>query len=291
MRTFAIVTDSGCDMPESYFKEHDVVCVKLGFTMQNVNYEGESGEAIGIKEFYARLRAGAMPTTYQVTAEMAVRAIEPLLKRGQDVLIITFSSALSGTADSFALAAKKLQERYTNRTVIVVDSLCASMGQGLLLDCIVKRADSGESVQEVADFAERIKGKICHHFTVDSLFHLKRGGRVSTGTAIVGSILNIKPILHVDKKGRLVAVGKVLGRKKSLHALVERTVAAMAEGESEPVIFISHADCVEATEYVQDLLLEHFPRAKIRVGYIGAVIGAHAGCGTLAVFHVGKERV
>lgn len=291
MRTFAIITDSGCDMPESYFKEHDVVCVKLGFTMQNVNYEGESGEAIGIKEFYARLRAGAMPTTYQITAEMAARAIEPLLKKGKDVLIVSFSSALSGTADSFALAAKQLQQRYPNRTVIAVDSLCASMGQGLLLDCIVKRADSGESLQQVADFAERIKGKICHHFTVDNLFHLKRGGRVSTGTAIVGSILKIKPILHVDKQGKLVAVGKVLGRKKSLHALVERTLSAMQEGENEPTIFISHADALEDAAFVQGLLLKCFPRAKIRVGDIGAVIGAHAGCGTVAVFHIGKERI
>ena len=221
-RTFDIITDSGCDMPQSFFKEHGVVCVKLGFTMNNVHYEGESGENIDEREFYQKLRAGAMPTTYQVTGETAKLYIEKSLKKGKDVLVIAFSSALSGTASSFIVAARELAKKYPERTIRVVDSLCASMGQGLLLWYVVQKAETGASIKETTAFAESIKGKILHHFTVDNLFHLKRGGRVSSATALMGSILKIKPVLHVDENGKLVSIGKTMGRKKALNALVER---------------------------------------------------------------------
>lgn len=288
-RKFDIITDSGCDMPQSYLQEKRIACVKLGFTMNNVNYEGENGEHIDEKEFYQRLRDGAMPTTYQVTAETARTYMEKSLQKGKDVLVIAFSSGLSGTAGSFFVAKRELEKSYPERKIFVVDSLCASMGEGLLLDYVVKKADGGAEIEETADYAEKIKLKICHHFTVDNLFHLKRGGRVSATTAIVGSILKIKPIMNVNNEGKLVAIGKAMGRKKALKTLVENVCESLDIGENEP-IFISHGDCEEDVEYVKTLLKERIPNANITVHYVGVVIGAHSGVGTLAIFHKGKQR-
>ena len=288
-RKFDIVTDSACDMPPAYFTEKQIECVHLGFTMNNVNYEGENGEKISEQDFYKKLREGSMPTTYQVTAEMAKAHIEKSLMQERDVLIITFSSGLSGTAGSFAVAARDLRKQYPKRKIRVVDSLCASMGEGLLLDYVVKKADAGAELEETAKFAEGLKLKICHHFTVDNLFHLKRGGRVSSATAVIGSILKIKPIMHVDDNGKLVAIGKAMGRKKSLHCLVENLFASMDMDESDP-IFISHGDCIEDVEYVKQLILARLPNVKIKVHYVGSVIGAHSGAGTLAIFNKGKHR-
>ena len=287
-RTFDIITDSGCDMTQAFLKEQGVVCVKLGFTMQNVNYEGENGEKIDEKQFYQKLRGGAMPTTYQVTGETAKTYMEKSLKKGRDVLVIAFSSALSGTASSFLVAQRELCTKYSKNSVYVVDSLCASMGQGLLLWYVLQKAETGATVKETADFAERIKGEILHHFTVDNLFHLKRGGRVSSATAFVGSILKIKPVLHVNEQGKLVSVGKAMGRKKALHALVERFFTYRDEAETQ--VFISHGDCLNDAEYVRDLLLARAPKLQITIGYIGAVIGSHAGAGTVALFHKGTKR-
>ena len=288
-RKFDIITDSGCDMPASYLQENSVTCVKLGFTMNNVNYEGEGGEKITEKEFYQKLRDGAMPTTYQVTGEMAKQYISRSLKAGRDVLVLAFSSGLSGTAGSFAMAAKELAESYPDRKIRVVDSLCASMGEGLLLDYVIKKADSGATLDETADYTEDLKLKICHLFTVDNLFHLKRGGRCSSATAIIGSILKIKPVMHVDDAGKLIVIGKTIGRRKALVTLVDKLVATHDIGEDDQ-IFISHGDCEEDVEYVKSLLQKHFPKTEIFAHYIGAVIGAHSGAGTLAIFYKGKNR-
>lgn len=288
-RKFDIITDSGCDMPESYLKEHGVECVRLGFTMNNVNYEGEGGEHITEKEFYQKLRDGAMPTTYQVTGEMARNRIEKSLKKGRDVLVLAFSSGLSGTAGSFIVAARDLSKEYPDRKIRVVDSLCASMGEGLLLDYVVKKADTGASLDETADYAEELKLHVCHFFTVDNLFHLKRGGRVSGATAIVGSILKIKPVMHVNNEGKLIAIGKAMGRKKSLATIVEKLFEVAELDENDP-IFISHGDCEEDVEYVKQLILAKRPNTPIMVHYVGTVIGTHSGAGTLAIFSKAKNR-
>ncbi|MBQ7879661.1 MAG: DegV family protein [Clostridia bacterium] len=288
-RLFDIVTDSCADMTEEYYETNAVERVKLGFTMQNVNYGGEDGEKITEKEFYDKLRGGALPTTYQVTCESAKTHIERLLKRGRDVLVIAFSSGLSGTCDSFRLAAKQLSAAYKNRKIYVVDSLCASMGEGLLLDYVIKKADGGATIEETRDYAERLKGNIRHLFTVNNLFHLKRGGRVSPMTAIVGSILKIKPVMRVDERGKLVATGKAMGRKKALQTLVDTALKTHDLAVGDPV-FISHGDCMEDAEYVRFLIQTALPQNPVTVGYIGSVIGAHAGDGTLAVFYKGKNR-
>ena len=268
--------------------EKGIECINLGFTMNNVNYEGEYGEKMPEQEFYQKLREGAMPTTYQATAETAKLHIEPLLKEGKDILLLAFSSALSGTAGSFLVAQKELSKSYKQK-ICVVDTLCASMGEGLLLDYVIKKADEGASLEETRKYVEELKLHICHHFTVDNLFHLKRGGRVSSMTAIVGSILKIKPVMKVDDEGRLVAVGKAMGRKKALKNLVDNMFECMDVTENDP-IFISHGDCIEEVEYVKNMIWERLPKAEILVNYIGAVIGSHAGAGTLALFHKGKKR-
>ena len=288
-RLFSIVTDSGCDMPKAYYAAHGVELVSLGFTMDNVNYEGESGEKISEQDFYAKLRAGSMPTTYQVTAEQARTHIEPLLRAGNDVLVLTFSSGLSGTSGSFSVACRDLAKEYPERKIRVVDTLCASMGQGLLLDYVIRKADEGASLNDTANYAETIKLQICHHFTVDNLFHLKRGGRVSGATAIIGSMLKIKPIMHVDDEGKLKAIGKAMGRKKALTKLVENMEAVADMTENDP-IFISHGDCIDDVEYIKGLIAEKFPKNPITIHYIGSVIGTHSGCGTLALFHKGTHR-
>lgn len=288
-RLFDIITDSTCDMPQEYYQKHAVECVPLGFMMDEVNYQGEEGESIVEKIFYDKLRAGSMPTTYQVTAESAKPHIEKSLQAGRDVLVLAFSSALSGTANSFNMAAKELAESYPDRKIVVVDSLSASMGEGLLLDYVIKKADSGASLDDVAEYAESLKGNICQIFTVDNLFHLKRGGRCSSASAIIGSILKIKPLLHVDDEGRLTVTGKAMGRKKALSTLVETLIATRDMGENDPV-FISHGDCADEVEYVVSLLKTHLPSVEIVTHYIGAVIGAHAGAGTIAIFYKGKKR-
>ena len=288
-RLFDIVTDSACDMPKEYYLKHGVTVVPLGFMMDDVNYEGTDGKQIEVQDFYAKLREGRMPTTYQVTAEAAKPFIEKSLKEGRDVLVLTFSSGLSGTAGSFMMAAKELNEAYPERKIMVVDSLCASMGEGLLLDYVINKADSGASLADTAAYAEDLKLNICHFFTVDNLFHLKRGGRCSSATAIIGSILKIKPVMHVDNEGKLIVIGKTMGRKKAIGTLVEKLFATSAMGEDDP-IFISHGDCLEDAEYAASLIRARKPNVKITIYYVGAVIGAHSGPGTLAIFGKGKER-
>lgn len=288
-RKFDIITDSGSDMSAEYLQKNGVTCVKLGFTMDNINYEGEEGEHIEEKAFYQKLRDGAMPTTYQVTGETAQKYIRASLEKGRDVLILAFSSGLSGTAGSFTVASRALAKKYRSRKIIVVDSLCASMGEGLLLDYIIKYADTGAGLEETAKYAEDLKLNICHQFTVDNLFHLKRGGRVSSMTAFVGSILKIKPIMKVDDLGKLVPTGKAVGRKKSLKTLVENVFESMDIDKTDP-IFISHGDCLEDVEYVVRLLRERLIENPITVGFVGTVIGTHSGAGTLAIFYKGKKR-
>ena len=289
MRNFSIMTDTASDLPDSYYAEHEVEFVRLGFTMDGVSYEGEEGEHLDVSEFYERLRGGSMPTTYQISPEQARKHIEPLAAAGKDILVLAFSSGLSGTANSFAVAARDVGELYPDRKIFVVDSLCASLGEGLFVDYVVKKADSGATIDETRDYAEDLKQHICHYFTVDNLFHLKRGGRVSATTAVIGSMLKIKPVLYVDHEGHLIAIGKAMGRKKSISALVDHMKELQILEKGEP-IFISHGDCIEDVNYLIGLLKESFGEREIFVNEIGSVIGTHSGAGTLAVFFRGKHR-
>lgn len=289
MRNFAIVTDTASDLPETYYREHDLDCVKLGFTMDGVTYGGEDGADLDVKKFYERLRGGSMPTTFQVSPEQARKHIELYAKAGKDVLVLSFSSGLSGTYSSYVVAARELSKEYPERKLYVIDSLCASMGEGLFVDYVVRKADTGASIEETRIYAENIKQNICHYFTVDDLFHLKRGGRVSATTAVVGSLLKIKPVLHVNHEGKLIPIGKAMGRKKSISALVEHMKELQTMEKGDP-IFISHGDCMEDVEYLVSSLRKNYGDHEIVINEIGSVIGTHSGAGTVALFFKGKHR-
>ena len=237
------------------------------------------------------MREGSMPTTSQVNAEEAKELWRPWLEKGYDVLHIAFSSGLSGTYNSCRLAADELKEEYPDGTVRVIESLCASLGQGLYVDKAVRMKSEGKTMEEIAGWLEEKKLNLCHVFTVDDLFHLHRGGRVSKMTAVLGTMINIKPVLHVDDEGHLIAVGKVRGRKRSLIKLVDMMEERLADcSENNDRVFISHGDCLEDAQFVARLVRERFGIEDILINPVGATIGAHSGPGTMALFFLGKYR-
>lgn len=259
MNPYVIMTDTTTDLPEDYIREHGLSILSLNYILDGQTYDRE--HPLDVKEFYEKMRAGSMPTTSQVNPEQAKTAMCACLETGQDVLYIAFSSGLSGTYNSGRIAAEEIAEEglFPERKVVVVDSLSASLGEGLLVHKAVMLKEAGKSLEEVADWVERNKLHICHNFTVDDLFHLHRGGRVSKATAILGTMMNVKPVLHVDDEGHLIAVGKVRGRKKSISALVDRMAEQMNGFAAEnDVVFISHGDCIEDVEYLERLIREKF---------------------------------
>lgn len=287
---FVIVTDSTSEMPLEFYEKHAVERVSLGFVMDNVNYEGEDGLPINHEEFYKALAAGKKPTTYQVTAEQAKKQIEPYVKAGKDVLVSAFSSGLSGTYGSFCVAAKELGEAYPKRKILVIDTLCASLGHGLFLHYLVEKAESGASIEETYEYGMNLRLHICHNFTVNDLFQLKRGGRISPTIAVIGSVLKIKPVMRMDDEGHLVPVGRgVMGRRKSIHAIFNNMLAQQDLQEGDPV-YIVQAVCKDDAEYLKKLVEEHFPGHEVMIGELSPVIGSHSGIGTLAVFFRGTAR-
>lgn len=289
MNNYIITTDNNSDLPIDYYEKHRVGCSFLSYTMDGVCYSPEN--FLPEHEFYEKMRNGSMPTTAQVNPENAKNMMEPYLKEGLDILHIAFSSGLSGSYNSCKIAADELQEEYPDRTILVVDSLSASLGQGLLVHEALKRKEQGMGLQELAGWVEENRLHIVHAFTVDDLFHLFRGGRVSRTTAVVGSMLNLKPVLHVDNEGKLIPVSKARGRKKSLNMLVQMMDEKIGKYKDIcDTIFISHGDCLEDAKYVEAKVKEKYPVKTVLINHVGAVIGAHSGPGTLALFFMGETR-
>lgn len=290
MSEYVITTDNNSDLPEHYYEENGIGCVYLSYAINGKTYT--KGEFLPVAEFYRQMREGAMPTTAQVNPEDARALIEPYLKEGKDVLHIAFSSGLSGSYNSSRLAVEELREEYPDRKIYAVDSLCASLGQGLLVHCAVQKKKEGLSIEELQRWVEDHKLNLVHAFTVDDLDHLYRGGRVSKTTAVVGGMLNIKPVLHVDNAGKLIPIGKVRGRKKSLLALVDYMKEKIGSyAGSCDTIFLSHGDCTDDAQFVADKVKETFPNVKnVMINHVGATIGAHSGPGTVALFFLGDER-
>ena len=289
MSEYVITTDNNSDLPEKYLKDHGVGCMYLSYSMDGKNYT--HGNFLPEHEFYEAMRNGSMPTTAQVNPENAKALLEPYLKEGKDILHIAFSSGLSGTYNSSRIAAEELMEEYPDRKIIVVDSLSASLGQGLLVWLAQQKKELGQTLEDVADWVEKNKLKMVHLFTVDDLNHLYRGGRVSRTTAIVGSMLNIKPVLHVDNEGKLTAIGKVRGRKKALQELIKLMDEKIGSfGADCDTIFISHGDCEQDARYVAAKVKEKYNIKNIIINQVGATIGAHSGPGTMALFFVGDVR-
>lgn len=289
MRDYIITTDNNSDLPEEFYKEHGVGCTYLSYTMDGINYTHDN--FLPVHEFYDRMRNGSLPTTAQVNPENARKLIEPYLKEGRDVLHIAFSSGLSGSYNSARIAAEELKEEYPERKIIVVDSLAASLGQGLLVYLAQMRKEAGEDMEAVAKWAEENRNHIVHLFTVDDLDHLYRGGRVSKTTAVLGGMLNIKPVMHVDDNGKLIPIGKVRGRKKALLELVKLMDDKIGSYKNTcDTIFISHGDCQDEAQFVVDKVKEKYQIKTVVMNHVCATIGAHSGPGTVALFFVGDQK-
>lgn len=289
MREYVITTDNNADLPVEYYKEHNVGCMYFSYTMDDVLYK--QGSYMPEGEFYGKMRAGSMPTTAQVNPEEARLLFEPYLKEGKDILHIAFSSGLSGTYNSCRIAVEELREEYPDRIITIIDSLAASLGQGLLVYLTQKLKEEGADMQTAAEWAENHRKNIVHLFTVDDLNHLYRGGRVSKTTAVLGGMLNIKPILHVDDEGKLIPIGKVRGRKKSILELASLMDEKLGSHKDTcDTIFISHGDCLEDAKFLAEKIKARYQINTEIINYVGSVIGAHSGPGTLALFFVGDLR-
>ncbi len=284
--SYQIITDSCCDFTKEQLQQRLLTCVNLTVEYNGENHSNFSDPA-AVKAFYDELRAGTMATTAAANPDAWTRAMQPALQAGQDVLAMAFSSALSTTYQSAVIAASELQEKYPQRKILVVDTLCAALGQGLLVHYACKKRDEGMPIDDLAAWLAENKGHLCHWVTVDDLSHLKRGGRISATTALVGTMLNVKPIIHVDNEGRLINCAKVRGRKAALEYLVKKFSDTCTDFDT---VFIAHGDCPEDAAALETMLREAHDIKEITTGYVGPVIGAHTGPGVLVVFFMGKQR-
>lgn len=290
MSEYVIVTDSSADLDAAEVKELDLQVIPLKFSLNGVTYSDyPDNRDMDPHEFYDRLRSGEVATTAALNLEDAKGVFEPILKDGKDVLMLAFSSGLSSSCQACLLAAGELAEEYPDRKIYVVDTLCASRGQGLLVYHTVMKKRAGATLEEARDFAENNKLHLCHWFTVDDLMFLKRGGRVSATAAALGTMLSIKPVLHVDDEGHLINMSKSRGRKGSIKAMVDKA-AELAIDPGNQTMFICHGDCLEDAQQLAQMVEERFGTKDIRIGYTGTVIGAHSGPGTLALFFLGEHR-
>ena len=284
--SYQIITDSCCDFTEAQYNEWNVVSVPLTVTYNGENHENFSRPE-DVKAFYDELRGGVMASTAAVNPDGWANAMEPALKEGRDVLVLAFSSGLSTTYQSAVIAGKELQETYPDRKIIVIDTLCAALGQGLLVWHASRKQSEGMAIDELAAWVEENKLHVCHWVTVDDLSHLKRGGRISATTAIVGTMLNIKPIIFVDDEGHLINTAKVRGRKTAMEYLGKKLGETATDLET---VFIGHGDCPEDAAALEALLKEKYGVKNVITGYVGPVIGAHTGPGVLVVFFLGTHR-
>ena len=287
MRDYVITVNSTVDLPKEWLEELKVPVIPLKYTIDNETYTDMEG--LSSKEFFGKLRDGKMATTSQINPEEARAQLEPFLKEGKDVLHLGFSSGLSGTYNSMRIAGEELKEEYPEAKIIIIDTLCACLGEGLLLYKALQQKASGKTIEETAKWVEENKLHICHNVTVDDLFHLHRGGQISKASAVLGSVVQIKPIIHMDENGKLQVVGKERGRKKSLNKIVDMAVEQI-KGWDNDIAMITHGDCQEDAEYVAKLVRERLGIENILINNIGTVIGSHTGPGVVAVFVMGNKR-
>ena len=285
--SYQIITDSGCDFTKEKYEALGLIAAPLTVNFRGETYPDRNDDSL--RDMYADLRAGEAATTSAVNPEQWQEIMEPLLEKGEDILVLAFSSGLSTTYQSASIAAQELREHYPERTISVVDSLCASLGQGLLLYLTVQKKREGLSAQELVQWVEDNKLHIDHWFTVDDLNYLKMGGRLSAGAAFFGSMLSIKPVMHTSEEGKLVPVSKVRGRKASLKALIDK-IAELGIEPSEQVMFICHADCEVEARAVAEEMKARYGVKEVYINYIGPVIGSHTGPNTMGIFFVGTKR-
>ena len=290
MSDYVILTDSSCDLTHEMVQELGIQVLPLSFHIGDKSYHNWSDNRdMSPEEFYAQVRAGAMPTTAAVNPDQYTAALEPILAGGKDALILSFSSGLSATYQSSKIAAEEMAEQFPDRKIFAVDTLCACMGQGLIVWMACQKKAAGATIEEVRDWVEDNKLRVCHWVAVDDLSHLKRGGRISATTAFVGGMLSIKPIIHVDAEGKLVNVAKTRGRGAALDCLIDRAVKTAIDPE-EQTMFINHSDCLADAQKVGDAMKEKLGVKNVVYNFIGPVIGAHTGVGTVAFSFLGSER-
>lgn len=289
MRDYVIATDSSSDLPEELVQQWGIPVVPLSVQIGKDRFRNCPEEAPDYHVFYTRLSKGESAKTSAPNVEEFKDRFRPILSQGKDLLYLGFSSALSATVQNGTLAAEELKEEYPDAVILTVDTLCASLGQGLMVDLALEEQKKGRSIYEVRDYVLKTIPHLCHWFTVDDLNQLRRGGRLSAGKAVLGSLLHIKPVLHVDDGGRLVPVDTVKGRKKSIIALLNKLEESVSLSENQR-FYISHGDCLEEAEALSGMIQERFPTASVTIGYVGPVIGAHSGLGTLALFFLGSRR-
>ena len=286
---FWIVADSSTDFPLSYIEKQK----KLKIIPLTYEIDGQvfvpTGEDKETKAFYTSLREEKIATTAQINIQNWKDTLLPLVEKGEKVLCLPFSSGLSGTCAAAFSAKEEIDKKHPNNQLIVIDTLAASLGHGLLVHYALQKREEGQSIQEIATWIKENLLHIAHWFTVDDLQFLRRGGRVSTASAYIGSILKVKPVLHVDNNGLLIPMEKVQGRKKSLKALFTK-VEETAVNPQDQIIFISHGDCLEDAQYLESLLKEQLGVKEVMIGLIGPVIGSHSGPGTVAVFFLASQR-
>lgn len=290
MKDYVIIIDSTTDLPNDFVVENNITVLPLTFSLDGKNYKNHlDNKELSAKAFYDKMRNGQQPVTAQINSEEFIEIATPILEKGLDILYIGFSSALSGTFNSVRLGSEELLEKYPSAKISLIDSKLASMGEGLLAYYAVKYKNEGLSLEEVTNKVEIQKTKITSWFTVSDIETLRRGGRVSNASAFVAKALKIKPILHVDADGKLVARTKKMGRKQSLNSLLEEILERIIVEEND-VVFIGHGDSLEDAIYFKELLQEKTGITNYMLNEIGPVIGAHSGPDTIAVFVVGKEK-
>jgi DegV family protein with EDD domain len=284
-----IITDSCCDLPLEYIEENNLTALNLSLHFKGKDYPSDFGKTLKLPDFYQGMREGEVATTSQANVFNFVEVFKKVVKENKKVIYIGFSSALSGCVNSAIIAKEQVLEEFKDADITVVDTLSASAGQGLLVYYAIKMQKEGSSKEEIVSWLEENKLKVNHWFTVEDLVYLKRGGRVSSTAAVIGTILDIKPVMHVDDLGRLIPVTKVKGRRKSLKSLAQELDNRIINPE-EQIIFISHGDCYEDAMYLKNIILEKHKVKDVIISYVGPAVGAHSGPGTVALFFRGEKR-
>lgn len=289
MKNYVIFTDTGCDINAKTLEQWNVGCVDLKF-----RFDGEDRDYVtkdmAPTDFYQKMREGKVSKTSAANLSDFLAAFEPYLQEGKDILYLGFSSGLSNTVSSGRIAAEELKEKYPERKIIIIDTLCASGGQGLVVYFSKQKRDEGADITENAKYVEEILPRLCHWFTVDDLAYLKRGGRISATSAFVGGVLSIKPVMHVDDEGHLINMQKVRGRNQAIKAIADK-YTELADDKQNGVYFITHGDCLEDAKLLESYIAElHGNNCATVIDDIGPVIGSHTGPGVLALFFLGKHR-
>lgn len=288
--SYVVVTDSSANLTDELINEYDIPVISLSFHVGEQEFKSyEKGKPTDLKRFYDMMRNGDTITTSLVSPDDFRSFFAEFLERGQDVLYIGFSSGLSGTYQSATIAAQDLADQYPERRILTIDTLSACLGQGILVCNAAQQRREGKSIDEVYRWVTEHRMSACHWYTVDDLFFLKRGGRISGTAAVFGSLLQVKPVMHVDEQGKLTVVSKARGRKQALAALVSHLEESIIEPQKQ-IIGITHADCPEDAAYLRDLITSRLTVKDVVIHYLDPVLGAHAGPGTMALFFLGKTR-